>query len=198
MATDFHDYVSINLPSKPVLVDEIDEVAVRLGLAWRVPHKPDSAVIKGVESCTRFLNEIVDEVWSDIKKSLGHHSKSRMLNYLMHNIESIRKENLKWKRTTRANMALQGNVVETAQVFTEQIANRNLAVICSRILMEMSLCECVAEENDSISKLEVSDLLSRVSVMYQIGGWSDGIAEGVITPEVKVLVDGNIYVAFWV
>lgn len=190
----FADYVSHRLPSTPMMLEEFDESLTRLGLAWRAGASRETESITGVEQCTCFLNTAADAMWQDIRQLLSGLDRRAMLERLLLNGEALRRDDRVWKRTARAMLALNASAGDAHRRMADQAFKRNASIVNTRILMEMALCECAHEGGLTPGDLDVARLLSKVSVLTQIGGWSDGIRHDAITPEVRISALGIIQV----
>ena len=196
---DFSDYVADSLPSEALLLEEFDDTLSRVGLAWRVRDRSQGDSIKGVCECTKFLNKLVDSLWSDIRDMLQPLDRLETLTELLRNIETIRQKERLWENTVRAVLSTHSDRNQILNRISEEKFRYSSGSLTSRILVEMALCECAPDGGQAPGKLELSRLMAKVSLMNEVGGWSDGINEGAIAPEVRltplglVLIEGSFY-----
>lgn len=93
-------------------------------------------------------------------------------------------------------LALRGDSDATRRRIADQAFKRNASIVSSRILLEMALCECKGSGQSTPGQLDIARLLTKVNLMIQIGGWSDGIAEGAMAAEVRLSGLGIIQVNY--
>ena len=189
---DFRDFTRHLLPSKPCLIDDNDDAYCRLGLGWRSRARDLPAQIKGIDACCAYLNSVVDTVWRDLRSMLQQYDQYSLIRKLVLNHESIAAETDQWQRTARAVLSLHIDKAAVAKVSTHRISEFNAAAVCTRILLEMAVCECPSTGR-SPGEIDVSRMLSLAMLMYYLGGCSDAIRYGAKSPEVRVTPFGDVF-----
>lgn len=188
----FTDFVRDSLPGALVPVDQVDDAAARIGLGWRVIDRNQGNKILGREECTRFLNETVDVLVTEISSKLGLFDRVSTVKRLVSNSEKASAEEEHWKRTSAAVLGLHGRNDGTVDQYVKQIAKFAGAAIASRVLTEIALCVCPLSKGQLISDIELSKLVARAALVVRIGGMSDAIHYNAIAPEIKISALGDI------
>ncbi len=134
----FRDYVRSKLPDSCIRVDPLDAAAFRLGLASKV----DTAArrVAGKQECTAFLNRLVSHVESELCEELARYDRRRLVQWALLNYESAKADADTWHRTSVAMLSLHGGEQGREAIASRRYAN-NLAQLCSRLLVEVALCE---------------------------------------------------------
>jgi hypothetical protein len=188
----FSDFVRDTLPKHLIAIDPIDDACAKIGLGWRVLEKGQSNKIEGRKECTEFLAKVVDTLLTEIVEVLKTFNRIPALMRLVANCEKAYAEEDHWKRTSAAVLGLHGNEPGTVDRFVERMSKFAGASIASRILIEIALCTCPAEEGTQLSNIEMSKLIARAALLVRIGGLSDAIYYNALIPELTVSPLGDI------
>ena len=191
-AQQFIDFVRDSLQKKLIIIDPVDDAAMKIGLAWRVLEKNQGNSIEGREACTGFLEKIVDTLLTEIFEALKAFDRLSALTRLVSNCEKAYAEEDHWKRTSAALLGLHGDEPGTFDRHAEQMSKFAGASIASRILTEIALCVCPAEGGTQLSDIELSKLIARAALVIRIGGLSDAIYYNALAPELTISPLGDI------
>ncbi|MFC1551196.1 hypothetical protein ACFL6P_01395 [Candidatus Latescibacterota bacterium] len=188
----FIDYVQDTLPKDLIAIDQIDDAATKIGLGWRVLKRGQSNKIIGKESCTKFIEKVVDVLLDEIFNTFKMFNRLSTLKHLIANCEKANFEKNHWKRTSAAVLGLHGDKQDTINRFIEQMSKFTGASQSSRTLIEIALCLCPKEGGLNISDIELSKLIARIALVTQMGGLSDAIHYNALPPELTISPLGDI------
>lgn len=191
-AQNFLDYVRDTLPEKLITIDPVDDATTRIGLGWRVLEKGESNKIEGVDACTRFLGKVVDVLLGEIYEKLKGFNRLSTLTRIVANCEKANAEEDHWKRTSAAILGLHGDEPGTTERYIEELSKFAGAAISSRILTEIALCICPAEDGTLVSDIELSKLIAHAALVVRLGGLSDAIYYNALSPELRISPLGDI------
>ncbi len=192
-ATEFRDFVTHKASSKPITISKIDDALFRIGLGWQSRSRDEGPRIEGIESCCKYLNDLVDNIWAGIRSELKRHNREQTLVALLRNHEAVEVETDRWLRTARAVLSMHHDRDAASTESSNEIAKLNAASLSSRILVEMALCECPKDSGIIPGRLDIARLLADVMHMYYFGGWSEAIRYESKVPEVRITPFGDVH-----
>lgn len=187
----FLDHVAEFLP-KPLMVDRSDDASLRIGMGWLGRSRDEGSRIVGVDECTKYIAELLDHLWVDIKKLLSGLDRERLVERLILNIEAARVEGSQWNRTIRANLAQHVDKDGVRKAATVKHYSLNAAMLGSRIGIEMALCESPLSGGVPPGEIEIARLLAYASLMHHLGGYSDAIKYEAMPAEIQISHFGNV------
>ncbi len=190
-AATFLHYVAESLP-KPIVIDGWDDASLRIGLGWLGRSRDAGSDIVGIDDCTTYIKQLLDRLWADIKKLLSTLDREKLVEKLILNIEAARVERNQWKNTIRACLAQHVDKEDVFQAATTKQYSLNAAMLGSRIVIEMALCECPLTDGASPGEIEVARLLAYASLMYHMGGYSDAIRYEAMPAKIRVSHFGDV------
>ena len=190
-ATTFRDYVAESLP-KVVTIEKADDACLRIGLGWLGRSRDEGPHIVGVDSCTKYIANLLDQLWGDIKKLLAELDREKTVEKLILNIEAARSEESQWNRTIKACLAQHVDKDDVLRAATIKKYSLNAAMIGSRIGIEMALCECPLNAGANPGEIEIGRLLAYASLMHHLGGWSDAIKYEAMPAEIRISHFGEV------
>jgi len=191
MAQNYRDYFSLDR-EEPIYVETIDEGNIKLNLGWSVQSKDDGNIIRGKEECKKYLSHIVEYVWGILKNKLVQLDREDLVKKLLTNIELCDHQIKRWKRTFKANLSLQDDKDNVYDVATEKIGRLNIATLSSRLVIEMSICECSVNCGKKAAKLDIQELLCLASMLHHTGNLSEAINYDAIPSEINISNFGDI------
>jgi len=191
MAQNYRDYFGLDR-EKPIYVETIDEGNIKLNLGWSTHSKDDGNRIRGKKECKNYLSNIVEAVWDILKTKLIKFDREDLVKKLLFNIELCDHQTKKWKRTFKANLSLQDDKDNVYDVVTEKIGRLNIATLSSRLVIEMSICECSVNCGKKAAKLDIQELLCLASMLHHIGNLSEAINYDAIPSEINISNFGDI------
>lgn len=179
---------------KPALIPQDDLYFVRLGLASRVCGSNEHHILHGKEECNRFLNELNDEVWQSIKEDLNKLNRGPLIERLIENNEAIIADRRHWERTALAMISLHEAEEDVHRIARDRESERSLAALCTRTLLEMSICESPEEEGYVVGDPELNRLLAKVAYLLEIARASDAVHNGLVNNEIEVFSNGEFHI----
>jgi len=191
-ARTFRDFVRRGETGNPILIDAADDALFRLGLGWRSRERDEGARVTGVEQCCAYLNQVIDDIWEEVKEELGRYAREPLLLMLIGNHESIVIETDRWSRTARAVLAFRQNKGEAARESAQHVAKLNGASLATRILIAMALCDCPVQ-GELPGRIDISRLMVKVMQMHHLGGWSEAIRYRGKVDEIRITPLGDIH-----
>lgn len=191
-AQTFRDYVRHTLPEHPVAIDPADNALLRLGLAWMVPDGRGKTGFIGEKECSTFLNKLAEALCDALRKLLRGLDRTSTLIALAENRESIAADRNRWSHTIGAVRSLRQDPELAEKNAAEQLFRLNAAEVGSRIAMEIAICECCRSGGKKPGKLELGRLMAISSLLFELGGVSDAIHYGVLTPQLGITAMGDV------
>jgi hypothetical protein len=192
-AQSFQDRIFSALDRKPILLDQMDAAAARVGLGWRIRSRSAGREISGIPECTFYLNEVVRAVLDDLCNELGSLNRTQFVTAVLKNYESAAHDRDIWRRTARAVIALHDDTVATMETMVRHDGALNAVFGASRILLEAAVCECPLEQGGTPGVLDLSRAMSHAMTAFHFGGWSDAIHWGAMEPLVRITPLGDVH-----
>jgi len=190
-ANTFLDIITDQIPD-PIVIDQLDDSTLRIGLGWLARDKNLDPNIIGIEHCTIFLSQLVESISREMVSLLKSLNRVELISSLLLNLQAINKDQNWWSITLKAVFSQHFNKEEVATIINTKFGKFNAASLGSRIAIEMAICECPLEGGVKPGEIEISRLLAFSSLMYHLGGWSDAIYYQVMKPHVKLSSLGQI------
>ena len=192
VARDFRDFFQ-DTHRKPILISKTDDAFSRIGLGWlaRKPH--EGARIEGVESCCKYLNNLVAKIGMRIQSKLKSYNHERFLLTLLYNYEDLQIHFRSWFKTPHAVISLHKDKENVVKEATQEISRFYAASLSTRLLIEIALCECPQNAERYPGRLDISRLLVDTMLLHQLGGWSDAIQYRSKSPELRIAPSGNVH-----
>jgi hypothetical protein len=188
----FRDCLSSRLSAKPILIDRYVAAASRIGLAWKARGRAIVNEYSGAPECVAFLNGTVDKLLAELSASLKRFGSVEFCTRVLLNYERAAYDREQWRRTARSNLALHTDQTETMSVIVGRESELNACFIASRILLEAAVCECSSTGSGIPGELDIAEALATASLIFHLGGWSDGIWWGAIEPQLRISASGDI------
>jgi hypothetical protein len=192
-AQSFRDYVRDKVGRKPLLIDQFDHAACLIGLGWRSRSRELGAEIVGVGECTTFLNKVVENLISDICRSLRRLDRRSVVTALLRSHEAASCDRDVWRRTARANLAMHSDRDAALAVMVDHDGRLSVSFALTRILIEAALCECPPDGGRTSGELDLSRLFSLAFLVFSFGGDSDAVYWGAMEPWIRVTPLGDIF-----
>ena len=191
-AVRFQDIVPDNRPD-PILVSKRDDAFSRIGVGWisNSIEKPQDIV--GVDNCCKYLEKLVDSIWTSIQSMLKTLDREKLIFTLLNNHDSIQKEIDRWNFTARSIRSVHTNKDQATHEASAEIAHLNAGALATRILIEMALCECPKEGGAKIGTLDISSLQAIVLRIVQYGGWLEAIRYNAKSDKIRVTSLGDVH-----
>lgn len=193
MISGFRDMVRSDLSGRVLTISREDDAYGRLDLGWSVRDRSLGGRLFGKDQCQPFLNSLVKHLEDDIVGTLRRFDRRPMLEFLLYNHELAVTDRDRWRRTSAAMIALHGDTPETLRTISQHDFKLNAVFQTTRILVEIAICECPVEGGAKPGRLDLSPLMARAALLFEIGGWSDAIRWGVMKPELRVTPLGDVH-----
>jgi hypothetical protein len=189
----FRDYVRRSLPPSPIVIDQDDGAALKLGLGWRVRARSAGPVIQGKTDCISFLNYLVKAVEDELCGDLRDFDRLATIEFLLHNHEAAAVDRDRWSRTAAAVLSLHDDKEATRATMASHDFKLNAVFLATRLLVEIAVCECPLQGGRKPGRLDLSRLMVKASLLFGIGGWSDAIRWDVMEPRLRVTPLGDVH-----
>jgi hypothetical protein len=194
-AKSYSDHIKGMELEKYRFIKKEDESNSRLGLSWLVKEPMQNGeTIVGVEQCVSFLNSLPVPVWHRMKERLKEIDFYSLSMKALDNIIALDIDQINWKRTSKANLALYNDKQDVIQAAWERDSQRNAASLASRLLIEMAICTSPHGRGRSISQSDFDSLLADAILIAHIGQYSDAIKDGYMAAQVQIMPSGNIHI----
>jgi hypothetical protein len=151
--------------------------------------------IEGKAETTGFLSQLVQNLENEIIAELRRYGRSALVEMLLRNHEAAMFDRRRWERTASALIGLHGATPETFGTMRTEVFRSNAVTQSSRLLIEIAICEA-PEEGEIPGALDISLLLAKMTLVFELGGWSDSIRWDVMKPEIRVTPLGDIHANF--
>jgi hypothetical protein len=188
----FRDLIRERLTHEPVLPDPLDHGTCNLGLGWKARSREQGNEVVGLRECTAYLNEVVRIVLDDMCAELRGFNRLLFIQAVLHNHEVAVYDREHWRRTSRALVATHTDQKSARRTIVEHNSRLNSCTIASRILMEAGTCECPTDGGEAPGRLDLSRLLAKTMLAFQMGGWSDAVYWGAMEPLIRITPLGDV------
>jgi hypothetical protein len=189
---DFRDLVRPRMPGGIITISRDDDAFTRYNLGWSIRDRRLGAQIEGKAETTDFLGKLVQNLENEIIGEVRRYGRCALIEKLMLNHEAAMFERRRWERTASALIGLHGATAETFSAIRTEMFRSNAVTQACRLLMEIAICEA-PDEGDVAGALDLSLLLARMSLVFELGGWSDSIRWDIMKPELRVTPLGDIH-----
>lgn len=193
----FRDHVrSHDAGDQLIRITREDDAYTRLNLGWSVRDRSQGATILGKVDCSAFLNAVVTHLQNELLETLKGYDRRQMLELLLRNHELAIDDRDRWTRTSSALIALHGRTPETLAHLTRAEQSLNAVFTATRILVEMAICECPLAGGARPGRLDISLMMAKATLLFEIGGWSDAVRWDVMKPDIRIMPLGDIHPIF--
>lgn len=189
----FRDFIQHTLPRSPIIIDENDSAALKLGLGWRVRNRSEGAYIEGKTHCTTFLNNLVNSLEEELCGELRKCDRVTIIELALRNHEAAVIDRDRWRRTAAAVLALHDDKKSTLATMARHDFELNAVFQSARLLVEIALCECPLGGGCAPGRLDFSRLMAKAAMIFHMGGWSDAIRWDAIEPRLRVTPLGDVH-----
>jgi len=191
----FRDHFAHQLP-KRLPDNKIDEARAMAHLGWKVRARSEGNKIEGRRECTQYLNKTCQHVLTELCTELQKFERGAFLKKCILNYEAAMVDRLRWRRTAGAVINLRKDKVAAEAVISQNEHELNRLFNGLRVLMEMAVSECPADNGIKCGDIDLSRLVSKAMSVVVIGGFSDTIHWGAVPPEVQISAFGEIQIDF--
>ena len=192
----FRDYVRDSIPPRAVVIDQMDDATVRLGMGWKVREPAADGWIRGKPETTGFLNSLARQLEDELIEELGQYNRRAFLELVLRNYEAGNVEKDQWARTAAALVALHDDKAAVRERIARYEFKLNAVFQMSRILVEIGVCACAVEGGLTPGELDLSRLMAKAAFIFNVGGWSDAIHYDVMEPVIRVTPLGDVHANF--
>ncbi|MEQ8362032.1 MAG: hypothetical protein RH948_04130 [Cyclobacteriaceae bacterium] len=189
-AKNFREDMRTSIDADYEEIDKSDLNILRIGLG----HFSSSGerTIKGKTQCTKYLNDLIDHVYKQLKADLKKFKRKEFIMGVFQNIEGIAAERSQWDRTIKAVIDLRKNKQSVYDAKARHFNRLTTADIACRILIEMAVCECPIIGGFELANFDLSPFMAKTHIIFELGNISDGIEKGEISPEILVTPNGDV------
>lgn len=184
--------IFISDKQEPIHIEQTDGNNIKLNLGWSCRDRSQGNLIEGKNDCKHYLNDLVGRIWETIKKKLQVLDRESLIYDLLVNMEISDHQKERWKRTFKANLALQQDTADLYSVVNNKILLFNGASLSSRLVIEMAICECPLNGGREAGILDIQELMCLASLMHHLGGLSEAINYDAIDPKLVISTFGDV------
>ena len=192
----FRDMIRPDLRGKVIKISQEDDAYIRLGWGWSVRDRSLGGSIRGKAHCQSFLNSLVTQLEDTILGDLARFERQALLTVLLRNHELAVVDRELWRRTSAAMLGLHGSDEAAMRRIAEHEYGLNSVFQTTRILAEMAICACPLGAGEQAGELDLSLLMARAGLLFEVGGWSDAIRWDLMKPELRVTPLGDVHANF--
>jgi hypothetical protein len=174
---------------KPIYMNQPEEVFNGLLISASTGIK--DKVLSNKKDCGKYLHSRVDIIWSEIKRILNTINRKSLLVKLIKNINSIEQDRQHWSRTAKAVQAIHQKHDNVTSVAGSIESKRSLSSLCSRVLVEMSVCECPVDGGVESNDADLAQLISLCSILVRAAADSDAMNSDLIDPSIEIHLNGS-------
>ena len=190
---DFHDHVRDAIGSPPVLMSQLDDAALRIGLGWHGVDRP-GGTLHGKIECCRALNKMTSALEQEFCQELARFDRHALVKAAIANHEAVACDRSTWHRTSGALIGMAEDEHAIRSKIAEHHAKLNTVSLTSRILIEAGLSECPFGTGDTPADIDLSRLMAKASMIFYLGGYSDAIHYRGMKPEVRISPAGQVMI----
>jgi hypothetical protein len=151
----------------------------------------DHRVLTDVQAIQAFLHTAVDIFWERIKQRLKLYNREFLIKTVLENIEAIRTEADRWRRTSAALESVYSDRTDVLSAAHEQQGDRARTTLGSRVLVEMAICECPQTGGLRLGRSDYLDLLGCCLLLITTAHNSDAIKYGLVNSSLEVWPNGE-------
>ena len=190
---DFRDHVVNAIPGQVVSISQFDDAALSIGLGWHGVGRK-GCTLHGSTECTTVLNDIVTALEEEFCRELNRFERCALVEAAIANHEAAATDRSRWHRTARAIIGLAKDEATTRVRIAKQVAKLNIVSLSSRIVIEAGLCESPLGAGKIPADMDLSRLMAMAGAIFRLGGYSDSIHYGAMTPQVDISSTGQVLI----
>lgn len=187
----YRDHMAKNF-SKPIYISQLEAGTSKIGLGWLARNTDFSSKIEGISNCTKYLNDLVFNIWLKLKENIQRYNKIALLIELIENHEAIADDTRRWERTFKAVLESHELKENIFHKVTEEIWRRNGSLLGTRILIEIALCESKSDGGIIPGEIDIGEMLVYASLLFGFAGWSDTIKYEMVPAEITISPAGDV------
>jgi hypothetical protein len=178
---------------KPRFVRDEDVAFGRIGLAWAVLEDRTQRKINGAAQSQDFLNGVVDVLWQRTITRVKQINRCSLMHRCLTNIDATELDHRQWESTAKAFLAAHGRHEEVTNAAQERDTQRNMALMASRILIEMAICESPMGGGRTVNTEDLDACAAEVQVLIETASQSDILNSGLSgeTPRITLHPNGQ-------
>jgi hypothetical protein len=190
--SNFRDFMQGTLSEAPIVPDSIDYATSLLGLGNRLSSFQIPCVISGKDNCMAAINGVVEILIKEIVSDLKKLNRRVFVEAVIRNYETAACCRDRWRYTSRALVAIHRDSDAAIRTIMQQNGKYNSCTVASRILLEAAICECALNSGATPGDLEIAQLMAKVMIVHEFGGWSAAIRWDAMAAEVHITPLGEI------
>lgn len=190
---DFRDHLASSSSQRVVKVSPIQDAALRIGLGWSGVARP-GGIVKGLAESVLAINKITVSAENDLCSDLAQFNLRSLIDAVIRNHEAAEMDSRRWKRTGGAIIGLSDDEARVRSEISDMIYKLNSVTFSSRLLLEIGLHHCNSEAGLFVADIDLSRLMARALLIFHLGGYSDAIQYGAMTPEIRISPAGQVQI----
>ncbi len=163
----------------------------QIGLADLV-GRPEGGRIEGRDEATKFLTKAVEMIWERIEGRIRPLSINSIASRCFSQIDEISRDKSRWKLSTRALIALEGNAPWLQHELRARLNDLSSAEISNRLIIETATYAASDSEKRPISLAEHAVVIAEMSVLLILANHRDAVAGGFMEPRITIFPNGAI------
>ncbi|MBX3742810.1 MAG: hypothetical protein KF712_17635 [Akkermansiaceae bacterium] len=177
--------------AEPMLIPEEEFERVGIGLAYTASNAP-AKIITDRKEAQKFLEKIVRGIQGRLSAKLKDLWILPVVSHCFSQLDELSRDSSRWNFSIRSLLALE----ENAEWLQDHLRNSGgriaQAEIANRALIETAAYSCDPSSRVVVSQTEHLSMLADIAVMLQIAGYRDAITNGLVEPEIKIHLNGQI------
>ena len=158
------------------------------------PLKSPRKIVSRPE-CTKFLNGLVESVWTSLQLELGKYNRDLLVERVLTVHEVSIGDRYHWRRTARAVLSLHSAHADVFRAMKDRQSLRSNIQLPARTVVEMAVCQSPVSGGRAPSAWDVDSLLAKTRLLLQIATDSDAIFHGLAQPSIEVHANGEYTVS---
>lgn len=177
--------------NNPTFLADEDFVFAKLKLSEGCTGALTGTIITSKSECNRFLNNVVEKVWNQIRILLRQLDRTSVIRGLLKLNEDIIQDRDNWRRTAQAVLALYQSEEDVFTVAQERESARANVSLTVRTILEMAICECTEIDGSQLSRWSQDELLAKAALLIEVATDSDAIRSNLIKPRIHLYLNGD-------
>jgi len=147
--------------------------------------------LTGKETCKKFLERTVDQLWAEIAAHLKTVDRFSLIRAALQNNEAILRDREHWSNTARALIAIHEDKEDVRAVAHKRETERIRASLAGRVLIEMAICVAM-NAGAGASKSDYDSLIARVISLIETAHVRDAMRYDLCPSRLEIHPNGFI------
>ena len=176
---------------EPIFMAQEDFVFSKLKLSNGYKSDAGDDKIKSKANCNKFLHQIVDKLWKQLRKQLQRLDRTSVVREMLWVDEAIIRDRDHWRHTARALQALSAPTDDIQTIAQKRELDRTVAGQSSRVILEMAICECPETGGTRLSRWELDEILAKTALLLEVAADSEAVNNDLVEPDVEIHPNGE-------